>query len=81
MPNGLSFNRLGVAVGKKNGSAVARNRIKRLLREAFRLTRLQQAVGFDLVVVPKLFILQELNGLKDSFVKLTTQLAFLIQEK
>lgn len=35
-PNGLSHYRLGLAVGKRVGSAVERNRVKRRIREAFR---------------------------------------------
>ncbi len=38
-PNGLAFARLGLAVGRPVGTAAARNRVKRLLREAFRLSR------------------------------------------
>lgn len=40
-PNGLDQPRLGLAVGKAVGGAVRRNRVKRLLREAFRLERPQ----------------------------------------
>lgn len=52
-PNGLPVPRLGLAVGKALGGAVARNRVKRLLREAFRLRREEMPAGHDLVVVPK----------------------------
>lgn len=37
VPNGRAFHRLGLAVAKRGGTAVDRNRVKRLLREAFRL--------------------------------------------
>ncbi len=51
MPNGLDHCRLGLTVSRRVGHAVKRNRIKRRLREAFRLGRDQWATGLDLVVV------------------------------
>ena len=45
--------RLGVTVTRKVGNAVHRNRIKRLVREAFRRERLYFAPGFDFVWVAK----------------------------
>ncbi len=49
-PNGLSHPRLGLSVGRRVGPAVVRSRIKRLVREAFRLSRFDLPGGYDLVV-------------------------------
>ena len=45
--------RLGVTVSKKVGGAVERNRVKRLLREAFRRRKALFPQGLDLVFVAK----------------------------
>ncbi len=45
--------RLGLAVSKKIGDSVRRNRVKRLIREFFRLTQHEFLVRADIVVVPK----------------------------
>jgi len=52
-PNGLPHARLGLAVSRRAGNAVRRNRIKRMLREAFRLHRHEWPGGLDLVVMTK----------------------------
>ena len=52
-PNGLTYARLGVSVGRKHGNAVRRNRIKRVFREAFRQSRHLLPPGRDYVLVPK----------------------------
>jgi ribonuclease P protein component len=52
LPNGLNRNRLGVSVTRKHGNAVERNRIRRLIKEAFRLENPELPVGFDFVCIP-----------------------------
>jgi ribonuclease P protein component len=53
-PNGLAHARLGISVGRKKiRKAHDRNRVKRVLREAFRLGRSRIPVGIDLVIVPR----------------------------
>lgn len=49
----LPSTRLGVTVTRKVGGAVVRNRIKRLVREAFRKERHRFEDGFDMVWVAK----------------------------
>ncbi|MCJ2165786.1 ribonuclease P protein component [Pseudodesulfovibrio sp. S3-i] len=45
--------RLGLTVSKKVGHAVARNRIKRVVREFFRLHQSDFELPLDIVIVPK----------------------------
>lgn len=45
------FARLGMSVSSKHGNAIKRNRIKRLLREEFRLCQLRHTLGVDILVV------------------------------
>lgn len=50
-PNDLSYARLGISVAKKKvRSAVARNRLKRLVRESFR-THKEGLAGLDVLVI------------------------------
>lgn len=52
-PNGLPHNRLGLAISRRVGSAVRRNRVKRMIREAFRLEQHDLPTGYDLSVGAK----------------------------
>lgn len=49
--NGRAFNRLGFTVSTKLGHAVARNRVRRRLREIYRTNEAKLRSGYDLVVV------------------------------
>ena len=49
--NNCDYSRLGVSVNKSLGGAVVRNRLKRLIREVFRLSQGQIPAGFDYVVM------------------------------
>lgn len=74
-PNDLGVTRLGLSVSRKVGGAVVRNRHKRLLREAFRLSRSELPPGLDLVVIPLAPEKGTLALYRTGLVKLARQLA------
>ena len=49
--NDCEYSRLGVSVGKSRGNAVVRNRLKRLMREAFRQNQELIPAGFDYLLM------------------------------
>jgi len=50
LPNQYAWSRLGISVPKKVGGAVRRNRIKRIVREVFRLNRHIFPANSDVVI-------------------------------
>ncbi len=74
-PNGLAYSRLGLSVSRKFGGAVRRNRLRRLYREAYRLTRADLPTGLDLVLIPRSPEEPTLDGLKESLVRLVRTVA------
>jgi len=53
--NGLVHARLGISVSRKKvREASSRNRLKRLIREAFRVSKSDLPAGIDLVVIPRI---------------------------
>ena len=51
--NRVGMNRVGVTVSKKLGKAVVRNRVRRRLREVYRLNESRFLPGWDIVVVAR----------------------------
>ena len=52
-PNRTATNRVGITASKKLGHAVVRNRVRRRLREVYRLNEDRFAPGWDIVVVAR----------------------------
>jgi ribonuclease P protein component len=68
--NELGFPRLGLTVSRQRGGAVERNRWKRLLREAFRLSQ-HNLPPLDLVCVARAQAPPRLNQLVESLLGLS----------
>lgn len=66
--------RVGLSVSKKHGGAVIRNRLRRLLREAFRLQQHQLPPNLDLILIPLGKEFASLDAYQTSLVKTTRRL-------
>lgn len=51
--NGLEINRVGISVSKKVGNSVVRHRVKRLIRESYRLQEERFHRGLDVVIIAR----------------------------
>jgi ribonuclease P protein component len=78
--NAVGHPRLGLTVPRRVGSAVERNRWKRLLRESFRLSQ-NELPAIDYVCVPRSNSPPELRQLKESFPVLAQRLVGKLQSR
>ena len=79
--NGQKTNRLGLTVSTKVGCAVVRNRIRRRLREIYRLSEGRLNAGCDVVVVARVRCAQSTyRQLEQSFLRLADKLGLLKKE-
>ena len=79
--NGRKNNRLGLTVSTKVGCAVVRNRIRRRLREIYRLNEDKLASGADVVVVARARAAESgYHQLERSFLRLADKLELLKKE-
>jgi ribonuclease P protein component len=79
--NNLDHCRLGLSVSKRYGSAVARNRWKRLVREAFRACHAQLPPGIDLIVLPREKLEPTFDQLLASLSRLARQVGNRLRKK
>lgn len=79
--NRLEQNRVGITVGKKLGHAVVRNRVRRRLREVYRLNESRFRPGWDIVVVARTRCIQApFEKLTDAYLSLAEQAGLLLPE-
>jgi ribonuclease P protein component len=69
--NDLGRSRLGTSVSKKVGNSVRRHYLKRMIREAFRLSQFELPAGLDMVVIPRAQAAVTLDGYLLSIMALT----------
>ena len=80
--NRTATNRVGVTVGKKLGHAVVRNRVRRRLREVYRLNEDRFLPGWDIVVVARSRCIQaDFGKLTNAYLSLAEKAVILRQEQ
>ncbi len=73
LPTGGPAMRLGIVVGRAARSSVPRNRLKRLIREGFRITRPTLPTGVDVILLPRHGAKLTLAGVQESVTRLLSR--------
>ena len=80
--NRTNANRVGITVSKKLGHAVVRNRVRRRLREIYRLNEARFQPGWDIVVVARTKAVHaEFSKLQEGYLDLARKAGILIPEQ
>lgn len=79
--NRCGKNRIGLTVGTKVGKAVIRNRVRRRIKEAYRMNEAKYTLGWDIVVVARVKAAHvRYRELERSLLKLSDKLGLLSNE-
>lgn len=79
--NRTDTNRVGITVSKKLGHAVVRNRVRRRIREVYRLNEEKFQPGWDIVVVARTRAIScSFSKLTDSYLALAADAGILREE-
>jgi ribonuclease P protein component len=80
--NRTGTNRVGITVSKKLGKAHVRNRVRRRLREVYRLNEDQFQPGWDIVVVARSRAVEaKFSKLTESYLSLAARAGILVSEQ
>ena len=80
--NKNSSNRIGITVSTKVGKAVVRNRVRRRIREAYRLNESRFRMGTDIVVVARVRAASEsFHEIEKNLLLLSERLGILSEER
>ena len=79
--NRRGHSRLGVSVSTKLGCAVVRNRVRRRIREIYRLNKAKMLPGYDLIVVARVRAVEtDYQKLDRTYLRLLEQLDLLLED-
>lgn len=79
--NRWGHSRLGVSVSTKLGCAVVRNRVRRRIREIYRLNKAKMLPGYDLIVVARVRAVEtDYQKLDRTYLRLLEQLDLLRED-